>query len=345
MNDNFIISTNGEVLCRCSANAEGTITIPEGIVAIKQNAFKGCKDITNVVFPKTLKRIGSCAFEGCESLKSVQIAKCVKYIGQGAFKGCRRVESADIPSSIEELPDSMFEGCISLTDVKMAEDGLKVIGDYCFKMCISLKKITIPRSVISMGRAFTECWNLKTVIMKTNKIGVNKGVFAGCGEDITVHCCIPATSFLIICNSYCPQKPKLRSIKKKLFAKKILAPHFLNLYSIPGDITTIEEEAFCYCTGLRLIEISQSVKRIENRAFKDCSNLIRLTIKEGVEVIGRNAFENCIGLTNLYLPDSLKVIKDFAFSGCTALTEVSISQYTQVAATAFDAKIKITYRQ
>ena len=73
MDSNLIISVNGEVICKCLADAEGTITIPEGIVAIKQNAFKRCKTITKIVLPSTLKKIGSNAFYGCCSLRSVNI--------------------------------------------------------------------------------------------------------------------------------------------------------------------------------------------------------------------------------------------------------------------------------
>ena len=65
----IIYSTNGEVLCKCSCDTEGIITIPHGIIAIRQAAFKDCKLITNITLPATLKRIGNNAFCGCDSLK------------------------------------------------------------------------------------------------------------------------------------------------------------------------------------------------------------------------------------------------------------------------------------
>ena len=345
MNNNFIISTNGEVLCKCSVNAEGTITIPEGIVAIKQNAFKGCKEITNVVFPASLKKIGSNAFLGCDKLKSLRLSNGVEYIGKGAFKACRHIESAIIPSSVNELSESIFEDCLSLKYVNLPERGLRIIGDKCFKMCISLRIIAIPSSVVSLGRAFVDCWNLTKVIMKTKKVGIDKKAFEGCSEDLTISCIVTAREFLKSINHYYQKQTKQRVLSKKQLPMKVLWPYSIRLNRLPGWVEIIDEDTFRDWTGLEVVGFPQSVKIIQARAFSGCNRLTQLNIEEGVETIGRNSFAGCMRLANLYLPDSLKDVKDEAFAGCSALKKVSISRHTNVAATAFDANTEITYRK
>ncbi len=345
MNDNLFFSANGEVLCKCSTDAEETVTIPEGIVAIKQNAFKGCRAITNVALPRTLKKIGSKAFQGCDSLKSIRIPSGVEYIGKDVFKNCRNIESAVLPSSVKDLPEGVFEGCLCLQYVFLPEGGLQTIGDKCFKMCISLKKIVIPSSVLSMGKAFVDCWNLTKVILKTKKVGIDKKAFEGCSEDLTISCVVTAREFFLNINHHYHKQPQQRILSKKQLPTKALWPYSARLYRLPDWVEIIDEDTFRDWTGLEEIGIPQSVKIIQARAFSGCNRLVQLNIEEGVETIGRNAFADCMRLTSLYLPDSLKEIKDGAFIGCKTLLDVSVSQQTRVAVNAFDKKVKITYRQ
>jgi hypothetical protein len=344
MNTNFQISKNGEVLCKCSTEAKGAITIPEGIVAIKQKAFKGCKTITKILFPTTLKKIGSYAFHGCDSLKSIQIPFGVEYVGKGAFKDCHRIESAVVPASLYKLAASTFENSYALKYVKIRE-GIQYIDDYCFKNCLSLEKIVIPNSVSFMGKAFSGCWNLTKVIMRTDRAEITKAAFEGCGEELTIACSLTIDRFFNEPTIKKIIKPK-RVIKRRVLAGKVLSPHTL-CFNVPNGIEVVGEEAFCDCTGLETIGISKSVMIIRARAFSGCNGLSKATFEEGVQVIGNSAFENCTSLTSLHLPDSLKEIEAHAFAGCTSLRNVSISHLTSVAATAFDANnnIKISIRQ
>jgi hypothetical protein len=45
------------------------------MIEIGDYSFKGCKNLSNVVFPSTLKRIGEGAFAGCGKLISVRIPR------------------------------------------------------------------------------------------------------------------------------------------------------------------------------------------------------------------------------------------------------------------------------
>ena len=348
MNSLFTISNNGDVLCECSTEAVGTITIPKGLLAIRQNAFKHCKGITNVVFPSMLKIIGCNAFIGCTSLESIQLPDGLKYLGEGAFMDCQCMKSAIIPASVRELPTSAFENNYSLENVELPESGLFIIGDKCFKRCMALKSIVIPHSVVSIGSAFTSCEHLVKVIMRTENVRVKRSAFRYDSSNLTIEYAgktVTKKQFFGIIHPNNVKQP-VRIIRKKDFAGKVRKPNMLRL-KLPNGIETIEEKAFQDCTGLQEIDIPQSVCIIRPRTFSGCCGLTRVSIAEGVLVIDKGAFENCTSLMNLHLPDSLKEIDSHAFAGCTSLRNVSISHHTSVAETAFDANknLKITIRQ
>lgn len=59
-------------------------------------------------------------------------------------------------------------------------------------------------------------------------------------------------------------------------------------------VTSIEDEAFQFCTGLTSITIPNSVTTIGEAAFYGCSGLTSVTIPNSVTSIGKQAFYNCI---------------------------------------------------
>ncbi|MDO4962743.1 MAG: leucine-rich repeat domain-containing protein, partial [bacterium] len=56
-------------------NAEGNITIPDGVKSIGGSAFYGNSSITSVEVPSSVTRIGPYAFQGCSSLATININK------------------------------------------------------------------------------------------------------------------------------------------------------------------------------------------------------------------------------------------------------------------------------
>ena len=91
-----------------------------------------------------------------------------------------------------------------------------------------------------------------------------------------------------------------------------------------GDVTTIGERAFYYCTSLTSVTIGDSVTTIGNEAFAECSSLTSVTIPDSVTTIGDYAFYCCESLTSVTIGDSVTTIGEGAFSYCRSLTSVTI---------------------
>ena len=60
--------------------------------------------------------------------------------------------------------------------------------------------------------------------------------------------------------------------------------------------------------------------KIGGYAFCDCTGLANVTISDGVTSIGSQAFCNCPSLTSIKIPSSVTSIDIYVFSGCPSLT-------------------------
>lgn len=81
------------------SNTEVTsVTIPEGVIRIGDNAFVNCTSLENISMPGSLTEIGGGAFDGCTGLTNVYIPKNVSVIGRHAFSGCTSLEFISVSS-------------------------------------------------------------------------------------------------------------------------------------------------------------------------------------------------------------------------------------------------------
>lgn len=89
-------------------------------------------------------------------------------------------------------------------------------------------------------------------------------------------------------------------------------------------VTSIDNYAFCQCSGLTSVTIPSSVTSIGNYAFEMCSGLTHIVIPEGVTTIGPYAFSGCTGLASLTISNSVSSIGNYAFQNCTSLDSITV---------------------
>ena len=234
-----VTSIGGSAFRYCTSLT--SVTIPDSVTSIGGWAFTDCASLTSVTIPDGVTSIGEYTFSWCTSLTSATIPDSVTSIGEFAFHNCKSLTSMTIPRSVVSIGYDAFGWCESLTSVTIL-DGVRSIGNSAFTDCKSLTSVTIPNSVTSIGRgAFSSCASLT-------------GIWVAEGNS---HYVSDASGVLF------------NKDKKTL----VQCPGAFAVYTIPGSVTSIGDDAFSGCASLTSVTIPDSVTSIGNYAFSCCGSL------------------------------------------------------------------------
>ncbi|MGP1543960.1 MAG: leucine-rich repeat domain-containing protein [Candidatus Fimenecus sp.] len=138
------------------------LTIPQTIIGyevieIGIGAFNGCKSLTTVKFPKSLKKIESkfdhTCFGGCENLRSIEFQDGIEEIGECAFQYCSSLLSINrFPKSLKTIGNYAFANT-ALKELKF--DGfIERINPFVFSNC-NIRSLSLPEGTkyISEGHS------------------------------------------------------------------------------------------------------------------------------------------------------------------------------------------------
>ena len=145
-----------DTLIQCPG-AKTSVTIPNSVTSIGEEAFYGCSGLTSVTIPNSVTSIGNSAFYGCSGLTSVTIGNNVTSIGGGAFENCSGLTSVTIPNSVTSIGGSAFSGCSGLTSVRCLASAPPSIGSSSFSGISSTCTLTV--SCVSLDAYIGSDWN------------------------------------------------------------------------------------------------------------------------------------------------------------------------------------------
>lgn len=283
----------------CCENLK-SIRLNEGLLAIGDNAFLNCGRLESLSIPSTVVKIGCDAFAGTAFLRnqdngwgmkdgwalswigdqppgSIDIPSGVHSIADGALAGFD-VENVLLPTTLRHLGNFVFRGCSKLTKITMP-DGLVTLGVAAFQGCSSLSEVTIPPGVKSIGiSAFSGCASLLSVTIPNGVTNV--------GEYAFEECCS------------------------------------LGAVTIPDSVRSIGYGAFKGCGSLAAVVIPDDVERIEGETFSGCGMLKAVTMPEGLTTLGGGAFRGCCSLTSVTIPPTVSAVGSGAFRNCSEIKDV-----------------------
>lgn len=161
IDDNFVYSDNTKTtLCACSALTTGKIDIPSSVTNIGDDAFSGCKNITDISIPNNVVNIGYSAFSGCESLINITIPCGVTILKLRSFFNCTSLENIILPESLMVISSKAFAGCSTLKNITIPPN-VYIIDECAFYNCENLEKITISNpSCHIKNNSFENCERL-----------------------------------------------------------------------------------------------------------------------------------------------------------------------------------------
>lgn len=125
-----------------SINSIDSITIPDSVTSIGDNAFTDCSSLSSVMMGNNVSSIGDYSFYGCNRLMSITLPNGLEHIGDYAFGECSEFVTIDIPNSVTEIGDGAFMSIPLISNI-IIPDSVTKIGDYAFKPCTSLTSVTV----------------------------------------------------------------------------------------------------------------------------------------------------------------------------------------------------------
>ena len=270
--------------------------IPETVIQIGSNAFKGCKGLTGTLtIPEQITEMGGYAFGNCTNITKVIIPVDFKYTYDSApFYGCKGVteiyytkgqtgimrDVSTVNSDTANYYSARLEYSTKDSLEKVSfEEGITRIGNDAYYNpynssntypCTKLETVILPESLTEIGsNAFRKCTSLNDITLPEGLEELGAGCFWGCTS---------------LCKSASPDETMT-----------------LEDIGMPASLETIPANCFNGCTG------------IEGT----------LTIPEQITEMGGYAFGNCTNITKVIIPVDFKYTYDSApFYGCKGVTEI-----------------------
>ena len=291
----------------------GTYTVKEGTTVIDCLAFQECYELTEVIFPQSLKRIDDSAFNRCENLAKADLPEGLEAIGTYAFSGCA-LKEIRIPSTLKRLE----RGAFRITDITEIEipPTLERIGDEAFAACKGLTEVTIPEGVKEVEySAFARCENLAKITLPESLEDLGNGAFYGTAyaenEENWKDGCLYLGDVLLDVD----ESTKNITVKDgtKILPRQAFSNNE-NLISVtlPDSIEQISSYCFAFSFYVRSIKLPENLRVIGSGAFEDCIAIESIEIPESVTTIGSNAFFNCQNLKYIEIPASVATIDEMA---------------------------------
>ncbi|MCI2068568.1 MAG: leucine-rich repeat protein [Bacilli bacterium] len=313
--DGVLFSKDQQTLIAYPWHKGTSYEIPANVVTIGNTAFYGCKDLTFLKVPSTVKNVtfntnnsALQCFTGCTALSEIEIDSSaltsshslVSYFGVSTLAALTEVT---LGTGINPI-DGYFAGLTGLAIVNLDYTG------WVFAKLFGTTSFTDSHSYQVYYTAYYWPNALKVNITGFTTTSIVSYAFAGCA-------CLNQTSLELPSN--------VTTIEGYAFK----GCTSLNQLVIPSTITSIADYAFDGCVAIDWVSIDSTIIASTTMTklfgYVSATWIRNLTIGSHVTAIGDTAFKGLSGLSSLIIPSSVTTLGDNAFSNCTNLTTIDLS--------------------
>ena len=279
-----------------------------------------CPKLSSIDLPKCTM-IDNYAFYGCSALAYIDLPLCTILGGYNVFDGCSALTYIDLPNC-KSIGGGAFNSCTNLAQVYLSSvTSVTTIQSNTFSNCPNLTSVYVPSSLVNAFKT-AQYWSSisdKIVAYRepTEPTKYPPLVYSAksAGSTITVN---GETVTLEQGDNITLDYPnEITSVEAK-------ENEALTYLQIPNTVTSINDQAFEFCIGLKSVNIPSGVTSIMG-TFNACSALTSVTLPDTLQTIGSSTFMECTSLTSITIPSSVTMIDSCAFDYCESLTDFNFN--------------------
>ena len=313
-----------------------SITLPENITNIYAYYFKGCNGLTDITINGFNDSNTFDCFANCKGLKTVYLNGIIDDFGNGSmFSGCTNLETIYVGKDVTDIgTDWDFAGCENLKYVYYEgtiEDWCKVQASpwYSNNAYLMIDNQPVTDVVLSNvteikyglfykydhllsfnsgpnmtrieAKAFSNCKNLKTVVLSDSITYIGNEAFDWCMGITTFN--VPKNLEVVGDNAFY----EIRNANVELVLEKIQSIGSLSFYNMHSET----------------IVLSDDLTSIGRSAFAN-SNAKVITIGSGIQNIGQHAFIDALYVTDIYINAETPPVINASFRGCKNLQRIHV---------------------